>query len=135
MKQYLFSLFSILSLVGVNSFATSTVCSSEQLYFSDVRKDYGTQPQPGMLLGTRVIVYKGQVLVKHEFIQGLGQHTIFPFQATLVGEAVVLEKQGNQISGNSVFKQQAVLSKMTLNKAEVVAQVEVVCKSTWAMVP
>ncbi len=131
-KVSLLTALFVVSVFSSSVFATSTVCSSEQLYFSDIKKDLGMQPLPGTVLGTRVIVYERKILVNHEFIKGLGQGPLIPYQVELKGEEDVLEETGDaRRAGSRTFKQKAVLSKMILSKAQKIASEEVVCKSTW----
>jgi hypothetical protein len=131
--QILMLVVALFPLVGS---ATSTVCSSETLYYSNVRHDFGTQPLPGMETGRRVITYDGQILVNRVIKQS--KHEFEPYAVTLTGEAKVLFQEGNQVFGSSIFTQTAVLTKISLEnpeQGEEIARQPVVCRSTWAMVP
>lgn len=127
----MFGLLMLAFVVCPTVFGSSTVCSSEQLYSSSVRYDYGIPPRPGMKTGKAIILYKGQVLFNQEFVEGT--HSIPPYQLDLVGEAKTLEQLGNMAGGSRVFKQTAVLIKVA--KSEEIGREQVVCRQTWAMVP
>ena len=127
-----------LTLASSMAMAGSTVCSSEDLYYSHDIYDSGIAPQPGTVIGKSVIVYRGETLLNFEMVSGLGQHAILPYRVDLVGEEQILEELGGDVSGSKVFKQSAALSQVDSLTGLVVAELvksEVVCRTKWAMVP
>jgi hypothetical protein len=62
MKSSLLLLIASSLVVGQSALASSTVCSSENVYYSYVSNDYGQQPPPGTIVGSTTLVYKGKVL-------------------------------------------------------------------------
>lgn len=138
MKSTLFSLVAALSLVSASSFASSLVCSSENIYSSNIKRDFGMVPPAGTVTGRVTIVHEGKVLLNYSKIVGLHPQGVPPYRVTLIGNPTVLEKLGSPVSGSTIFKQIAVLQQVNSLTHAVEAELaneEVVCRQTWAMVP
>jgi len=132
-----FLLLLTLSIISVGAFAGSTVCSSKELYYSDVTFDMGIMPPPGHHMGHRTIVHKGKVLVRKEKLNLGGS----PVQTHLVNlnfdDMKIIATTGNMIGGSRVYRTTAELVHQPFPASEkkVIAIVPVTCEDTWAMVP
>lgn len=127
-----------LLLLSSFTFASSLVCSSEKLYYSNVRGDFGTKPPAGTVIGTVTLVYNGKTLLQYNSVAGLSPQGVPPYQFSLTGEQKILEKTGNQAYGTLVFKQTGALNKVDSLSGKIIEEVAretVVCQQLWRMVP
>ena len=111
--------------------ASSTVCSSEKLYFSDVHADLGAPPSNNMILGRTVIVYDGKLLLDLKTLQGAPKPSSPSYSVTLQGAQQILAKEGNATAGALVYKRTAVIKKINIAHPMVVASEAVVCRNVW----
>ena len=128
----------VLILVAAPAFAGSTICSSEKIYYSNVRFDFGTPPPPNTVLGRVVIAYDGQVLLDETPIQGLRRLGAPPYRVNLEGTKSVLAEEGTPDNGARVFRQTGVVEKVEpLNpgRRTELGRETVLCRETWRLAP
>ncbi len=132
----------ILSIVALlfatNSFASSTVCSGEKLYTSDVRADFGIQPHPGMVTGHHLIFFNGEVLQSYESTAGSSTQYVPSFQVRNDGEQRVLEATYGGAIYQKVYEVTAVLERVDSLARQVIEELgreQVICREIQKMVP
>lgn len=84
----------IATLISTSSFAGSTVCANEDLYFSNVQIDFGAQPPPGALISHSTVVYKSQTLERLENFQGLGAFSPSKFEVSIANQQILRSSGG-----------------------------------------
>lgn len=132
-----FVLFVFAGFLSASAMASSTVCSGERLYQSNVRRDSGVQPPVGSMMGTHVIVFDRQVLLSYEDIVGLHPHGVPPYRVLLEDEQVLEETNGNA-QHFKVIKAVAILQKVDSLSHQVLEELgrePVVCRETQNFVP
>lgn len=134
MKNLLGLLAVTFSAIG---WASHTVCSSPNLYYSSVRGDFGTAPPAGMKVGRLTVVYEAKVLLDIDYVSGLGGYTLPKYSVTFEGPRKELAKEGGPVAGSAVYSDVAVLKQNSpfSSAAKEIARTPVVCETTWKMVP
>lgn len=130
--------FVLVALLPVMAQASGTVCSSEKLYYSSTRVDFGTRPPRGTVTGQTVIAYDGKILLNHTSIEGLTPHGSAPYTVILSGVAKPLATEGTKMAGARIYKHTARLVQLDpLHRTmpRDIAREEVVCRTTWALLP
>ena len=136
MTKHLITVFTLL--LGANSFASSTVCSGEKLYVSNVRADFGTRPPTGMTTGHHTIVFKGEVLQTYDTVAGLFPQGVPPYQVRHEGEPRVLEETHGGATYRKVYEVTAVLEKVDSLSGKLLEELgreEVLCREIQNFVP
>ena len=125
-------------LIGVFSAqAGEQVCAGKTLYYSSIKKDFGTPPPAGTNSGSLTIVHSGKILASETYQVGLGQHQGPGYELKLATGEVV-KTTGNKKLGSSVSITTATLYKVAkapgaASKPKEVVTEEVVCKKSWMM--
>lgn len=136
MKKLLLLIVS--GIVSTTGFASSTVCSGEQLYSSNVRFDSGIAPYPGKVTGTHVIVYDRKILLSYDTVEGLHPHGVAPYQVRFEGPRDILAEDLGRAETKRVFSVMAVVERvdpMTHKFIEEVGREQVVCREHFKFVP
>ncbi len=136
MKKYLVLVF--VGMLSASAFGSSHVCAGQKLYSSNVRADFGTQPPPGKVTGSHVIMFNKQVLLSYDSVQGLFPHGVPPYQVRIEGPETVLVEQNSNAHFLKIFTAEAVLVKIDSLSGEMLEEVgrdQVVCRSEQNFVP
>ena len=116
-------------LVSTGAFASSIVCSNENLYYS---KTAGINPNTS---DSEILLYKGEVLLK---VPGDPRFPGFPMKISLEGEKRPLKQEGDETSGTSIFQQTIVLNKIQppsdtnhSGHVEIGRENDILCRQIW----
>lgn len=133
--------FILVSFIGFASSiaqASYTMCANSELYYSSTRVDMGIQPPPGTKTGSLTIMFQGKTLVSEVFESGLGRYKASEYTVEVADSKRMLEQTGNKAKGSITYKSKAKLmqiDQINPSKQTLLAEQNVVCVETWAIVP
>jgi hypothetical protein len=119
------------ALVPYTSFASGTFCSGFSVHYSESHVDLGVPPPQGLRLGEIFLSADGETLGKIELFADAPPVGSFPYTVELT-EKKVLAREGNITWGWEVFSADLTATGPGDSKP---VQEQVVCKTSWALVP
>lgn len=129
------ALIALIAFIGsCSAYAGSTICAGPGLYYNTTRNDFAAEIPPGTLIGSDLIVYDGQVLIRNEVISGLGQFFIDAYKVQIQPGGKLIETSGDKNKGSKIVKTVGVIYSVDVSQPLIKTEIgreEILCTISW----